>query len=111
LRLDRDQPGYVRFPSKLPDSYLDELTAERKIKGSWKKTGANESWDLTVYGEAARQRLRVERVSDWQNPPVWATPRDRQELKDETETRPTPQASPARGGRRVRNAGLSNGRN
>jgi phage terminase large subunit GpA-like protein len=78
LRLDRDQPGYVRFPSKLPDSYLDELTAERKIKGSWKKTGANESWDLTVYGEAARQRLRVERVSDWQNPPVWATPRDRQ---------------------------------
>jgi phage terminase large subunit GpA-like protein len=111
LRLDRDQPGYVRFPSKLPDSYLDELTAERKIKGSWKKTAANESWDLTVYGEAARQRLRVERVSDWQNPPVWATPRDRQVLTDETETRPTPPASPVRGGRRVRNAGLSNGRN
>ncbi|EME71398.1 terminase large subunit [Paramagnetospirillum caucaseum] len=82
LRLDPDAPSeqprpLMRFPATVPDGFFAELTAERKDKGAWVKTGPNESWDLWVYAEAARQRLRTDRVSDWSKPPFWATARRR----------------------------------
>lgn len=74
LRKEKKGPGYKHYPQTVPAGYFEELTAERKKKGAWKKTAANESWDLEVYTEAARQRLRTDRI-DWDNPPDWATPK------------------------------------
>lgn len=79
LRFERAQDGEtprpaIRFPQNVPDGFFEELTAERKIKGAWVKQGKNESWDGLVYAEAARLRLRPERVADWSAPPVWASP-------------------------------------
>ncbi len=87
LRLPAPKPGKRRdgwrhFPRSLPDGYFEELTAESKVKGKWVRPPhtANESWDLAVYGEFGRLKLRTERVRDWDDaPPYWARPRPRSE--------------------------------
>lgn len=76
LRLTKPGPGYRHFPADPPVGHFAEMTAERKKKGRWIRTGANESWDLTVYNELARQRLRPERIEDWEHPPAWAALRE-----------------------------------
>jgi len=115
LRKTRPGPGYIHFPAEVPAGYFEEMTAERKIKGKWIKSGRNEAWDLEVYAEAARQRLRPERVK-WNNPPSWARPQAANDDKPWwsvlSNLAPGAQASagdtprPGRRGRRVRSGGL-----
>src|SRR5690606_8236174 len=74
LRLTRSQPGYIHFPRDMPERALKELTGEEKIKGKWVRKGSQETFDLAVYIEALRQRIKPDRVPDWDAPPVWAAP-------------------------------------
>jgi len=57
LRRQTPGPGYVHFPGDLPDSVIDEITAEEIVDGKWKKRRTrNETWDHLVYGEATLLR-------------------------------------------------------
>lgn len=98
LRLTKPQAGYLHFPKDPPADYFKEMTGEQKIKGKWTRKGANESFDLSVYAEVIRQKLRPDRV-DWKAPPVWAAPVEGEET---TNT----QAPAANSGRRVRSKGI-----
>ncbi len=65
LRRDSAGPGFIHLPEWLAPKlegrgagrdlqYLEELTAERLIKGKWQKLRPrNETWDLLVYAYAA----------------------------------------------------------
>lgn len=88
-------PGYCHFPTRYPDDYFDQLTAEKLVtrykKGfpvrTWEKPdGArNEALDCRVYATAARMSMAVDlhrRANEFQNeeagvqkPKAKATPR------------------------------------
>ncbi|WP_347269863.1 terminase gpA endonuclease subunit [Rhizorhabdus histidinilytica] len=54
LRREVPGPGYIHFPEKLGEQYLDEITAEEKQKGKWVKVRPrNETLDLLVMAYAA----------------------------------------------------------
>jgi phage terminase large subunit GpA-like protein len=57
LRRTDPGPGAIHFPAGFEMIWLDELTAEQKIKGRWvKMRPRNETLDLMVYTDAALQR-------------------------------------------------------
>jgi len=57
LRRTDPGPGAIHFPAGFELVWLDELTAEQKIKGRWvKMRPRNETLDLMVYTDAALQR-------------------------------------------------------
>lgn len=69
-------PGYMHFPDWLPQSHFEELAAEIRVQGKWKKLRArNEALDLWVYALAGCWKLGAQRI-DWSNPPAWARPVD-----------------------------------
>ena len=74
-RLSRDDPGagYIHFPDWLPDSFYDELVAEKKTPKGWRKEpgSRNESFDLLCYNYAVALELGAEDI-DWDRPPAWA---------------------------------------
>lgn len=75
LRRQDPGPGCKHFPANPPKGFFAELTAEeRDSKGRWqrKRSRANESWDLAVYGAAAALKLRLDRIN-WLQPPIWAS--------------------------------------
>lgn len=78
--LSRPEPGprYVHFPSWLPESFYDELTAEdRDATGHWEKVSArNEAFDLMAYARAGLIVLKADRITDWDSAPSWAQPLD-----------------------------------
>lgn len=57
LRLRRAEPGpgYVHLPRDLQRKWAEELTAEEKVDGLWRRKGlaANETLDLMVYADVA----------------------------------------------------------
>lgn len=88
-------PGYVHFPTGLPGSFYDELTAEVRTETGWEiasnASRRNEAWDqLTmelaaallpqdlhglVRGKEPRIRFAVPAARiDWTRPPAWAGP-------------------------------------
>jgi phage terminase large subunit GpA-like protein len=83
-------PGVLHLPSDLDPRYRRELVAEQLDGDTWTVSGANETWDGWVYGEAARLHLRPDRAEiDWQHPPAWAARRPR------NTGGPAPQTTPA----------------
>jgi phage terminase large subunit GpA-like protein len=74
--IDTVGPGYLHLPVKFDARYIDEMTNETLVDGKWERRGPNETFDLLVYNEAARQMLKPERPGiDWINrPPAWARP-------------------------------------
>jgi phage terminase large subunit GpA-like protein len=69
---DTDGPGKMHWPGWLPREFFDELTAENRTPGGWRKISArNETLDLYVMLYAAWYYLRLDRVN-WELPPVWA---------------------------------------
>ncbi len=84
-RLDVQVPGngMMRFPNWLPDKWFAELCAESRTDKGWVNTRSvrNESWDLAYYclGLCVSQLLLVEGI-DWDNPPTWALPWDKNDL-------------------------------
>lgn len=75
--LDRKTPGggKITFAEKLPDSFFNELTVERRGLKGWEnpKQLRNESWDLLCYTIALSlsRHIRAEQI-DWDDPPEWA---------------------------------------
>ena len=59
LRVPKPGPGYMHLPNWIPEQYLDQMTAEKKIvtknkrtgafKIEYQQTGRNEAFDLEVY--------------------------------------------------------------
>jgi len=86
--IDVPGPGYLHLPVDFDPRYLDEMTNETLLDGKWERRGPNETFDLLVYAEAARQMLKPERPSiDWlRRPPSWARPI---KLVADTEMQPT----------------------
>lgn len=97
-------PGYIHAPDDAPGFYFREVMGERLVGGRWEKTGANESWDLEVYNEAARLFLKTERVKDWSDPPAWARPRPRAAAAPVSLAAPDPRPENAIRNRRFRDA-------
>lgn len=65
-------PGYWHFPSWLPTSFYDEMTAESRGPKGWISSGKkNETLDLCVYGEAAFIWCGGDKIK-WDKPPSWA---------------------------------------
>lgn len=66
-------PNYIHFPDWLPDSYYEEITAEKKTDKGWKKEpgSVNDSLDLLCYNLAIALDLGIE-IINWQLPPAWA---------------------------------------
>ena len=65
-------PGYWHFPSWLPTSFYDEMTAESRGPKGWISSGKkNETLDLCVYGEAAFIWCGGDKIK-WDHPPSWA---------------------------------------
>ncbi len=107
--LKRKEPGpdYVHFPSWLPSTFYDELTAEYRDEKGWNKIKTNyrnETFDLMCYAKAV-QRILLDGTwknsINWEAPPPWAN-------KWETNINVTfdeekePENKPKRRGRRVR---------
>lgn len=69
-------PNYMHYPDWLPKSYFDELSAEvRNPNGTWMQVKKrNEAFDLHGYIRAACLRLGVDKISNWDNAPLWAAP-------------------------------------
>lgn len=84
-RLDCVVPGagMYRMPDWLPDSFYNELCAETRTEKGWEKRDGerNETTDLSYYciGTCVSELLRVENLN-WDNPPGWAAPWDRNDL-------------------------------
>ena len=106
LRREKPGPGYLHYPADVPPRYFEEMTGEIRVKGRWQRRGPNESWDLEVYAELARLRLRPERVN-WNKPPLWAALREAAAEEPETEIEqvPVPLVRPARQVKRARRPG------
>ena len=60
LRLRREErgPGFIHLPRDFARKWADELTAEEKVEGEWRRKGlaANETLDLMVYADVALLR-------------------------------------------------------
>lgn len=89
-RLDCMEPGkgMVRFGRWLNDAFFTEMCVEVRDDKGWHnpRNLRNESWDLTYYciGLCVSPVLRVEGI-DWENPPGWAAPWDKNDLISEAE--------------------------
>ncbi len=68
LRNGRVGPGYMHMPDWIPEHYIDQMTAEKKVvkrtkQGTWQvewvTTGRNEAFDLEVYCLAALFTLQT----------------------------------------------------
>jgi phage terminase large subunit GpA-like protein len=69
-------PGFMHFPKWLPQSFFEELFAEKRDpkKGKWIQMRArNESLDLWAYALAGCWKLGAHKI-DWADPPKWAMP-------------------------------------
>jgi phage terminase large subunit GpA-like protein len=75
-------PWHINFPAALRSDahagFFDQLTAEeRNGKGVWQKTAPrNEALDLMVGAHVVAHLNGLGRI-DWQRPPAWAAPWDR----------------------------------
>ncbi len=76
LGVDAPGPGYIHLPVGGDPAWADELTNETMVDNEFVRNGPNETFDLLVYGEAARQMLKPDRAEiDWDSrPPPWARP-------------------------------------
>jgi len=73
LRLDKPGPGFLHFPDGLPDTYYEQLTAEKMVQRfvrgftryEWVKNPKtrNEALDLEVYALAAAYYAGISRVN------------------------------------------------
>ncbi len=88
LRRSAPGPGYVHFSGELVQDarpgavaeFFEQIAAEHKVDGRWTKLRPrNEVWDLMIYGEAGRIRLRGQAIN-WADPPLWAAPWDRNSM-------------------------------
>ena len=72
----------LHFNDSLPDSFYDELVAEKKDpKKGWQAGKArNESWDLLTYDRATAIPLGVEAKEFWEKAPKWAREWDENSL-------------------------------
>jgi phage terminase large subunit GpA-like protein len=72
--------GQIRFPDWLEDWFFVELCAERIEENKWinPASARNEAWDLLYYclGLGHSAVLRMDKI-DWQAPPGWLLPHDR----------------------------------
>jgi phage terminase large subunit GpA-like protein len=76
LRRTESGPGFMHFPDWLPQSFFEELFAEKRDakKGKWIQMRArNESLDLWTYALAGCWKLGAHKI-DWAEPPRWAMP-------------------------------------
>jgi phage terminase large subunit GpA-like protein len=85
---DASAPGYVSFPTGLPDRFFQELVSEQRVAvkrmgqivWKWEKPDrqSNEMLDATIYASAAAIKYGVNHISDqgWQK------------LREERETYP-----------------------
>ncbi len=97
IAVDSPGAGYLHLPIDMSSSHIDEMTNEALVDEEWERRGPNETFDLLVYNEAARQLLKPERPSiDWSRPPAWArrivldAPAGRETDIDPDEPKPTP---------------------
>lgn len=85
LRLRKPGPGYMHLPDWTPDSYLEQLTNEKKVvlhnkrsgtrKEAYVRVGRNEALDLEVYalaGVAVMQRVNPSKFRTLQPPTMEA---------------------------------------
>lgn len=92
-RLDCIEPGkgMVRYPDWLPDSFYAEMCAEIRGPKGWENPSnrRNEDWDsaYVTIGVCVSELLRVEHLN-WENPPGWAAPLERNDLVREPEQPP-----------------------
>jgi phage terminase large subunit GpA-like protein len=73
LRIDEPGPGYVHFPSGLPDAFFEQLTAETRVtrylrghpRTEWvrEKGRANEALDCAGMADAAAESVGLSRVN------------------------------------------------
>jgi phage terminase large subunit GpA-like protein len=97
-------PGYCHIPRWVDEGYFSEVTAEKRTAKGWERDGhtPNEGFDLHAYNRAGCAMLKAHAI-DWDNPPDWAAPIERQiELANPPKGTPTPQPR----GRRVRSEGV-----
>lgn len=75
--------GMLRYGQWLPDAWYAEMCVEVRDDKGWHnpKNHRNEAWDLTYYamGVCVSVLIRVEGI-DWENPPGWAAPWDKNDL-------------------------------
>lgn len=58
LRREDFGPSSYAWPAGTPARVFDELLGEVKVDGAWKRQGANETFDLAVYGAALVMTMR-----------------------------------------------------
>jgi len=84
-RLDCMMPGkgMFRFPDWLPDQFYSEMCAEVRTQKGWENPSSsrNEDTDLSymMIGLCVSELIRVEHLN-WENPPGWAAPLDKNDL-------------------------------
>lgn len=73
--------GRIYTPSWFPDYFYQELTVEIRGPKGWDnpKKKRNEAWDCLYYGIGQCVHLKVDQI-DWDHPPVWALPWDKNHL-------------------------------
>lgn len=78
LRRPTPGPGFIHWPSWLPNAFFDELQAEvRQPNGTWKQIRSrNEAFDLSCYIYALYVLLGCDKWRDWDSVPTWAKPLD-----------------------------------
>lgn len=74
--ISREIPGprYLHLPNWLSESVCAEFLAEeRDALGKWNKISQrNEAFDLLNYAWAIIHHIKAERITDWENPPLYA---------------------------------------
>lgn len=88
LAIEDGSPGQCYFAKDTPDHAFNEFFNETLIEGKWVRNGANETFDLYVYTEAARTMLEPDREDrDWEEgyEPIWAYKIDLTEKDEEPE--------------------------
>lgn len=75
--------GMLRYGHWLPDAWFSEMCVEIRTDKGWTnpKHLHNEAWDLCYYalGICVSTLIRVEGI-EWENPPGWASPWDKNDL-------------------------------
>lgn len=82
LRGTNPERDYMRFPEAhaLPEGFFEEYGAEKRTAGVWtKERPRNEAFDAAYVIRALRLLVGGEKI-DWNNPPAWAAPWDRNDL-------------------------------
>lgn len=86
--LDRVEPGggMWHFPRWAPDWFYSQMTVETRTEKGWVSPNnsrkRNESWDLSYYalGLLRHPSISAHRANFWENPPLWASPWDKNSL-------------------------------